>query len=33
MKRKRFKSPGLTDLGIKDGNTYRTMWRDRDVYA
>ena len=33
VKRKRYKSPGLTELGITDGNTYRQFWRDRDVYV
>lgn len=33
VKRKHYKSPGLAELGIHDGNTYRPMWRDRDIYA
>lgn len=33
VKRKSYKSPGLTELGITDGNTYRFMWRERDIYA
>jgi hypothetical protein len=33
VKRKHFKSPGLTELGITDGNTYRVMWRTKDCYA
>ena len=33
VKRKRYKSPGMTELGINDGNNYRRFWRDKDVYA
>ena len=33
VKRKSYNSPGLTELGIADGNTYRDMWHDKDVYA
>lgn len=32
VKRKHYKSPGLSELGIEDGNTYRSMWHDRDIY-
>ena len=33
VKRKSYKSPGLTELGIMDGNTYRVMWRKKAIYA
>ncbi len=33
IKRKPLGSPGLEGLGITEGNSYGTLWKNRDVYA
>ena len=33
VKRKRLRSPGLTDFGVTTGNSYSDMWNEGNVYA